>query len=57
MVDCDNCAYKNFCYGVNKYYCPRFTYAMISYSDKTTNTNDRSVTNYSITNNIERLYE
>lgn len=53
MVNCNNCAYQSFCYGVNKEYCPRYTPSMITYDDKITNTNDNYVTYYSIGNSVK----
>lgn len=53
MVYCSKCAYQNFCYVGIKDYCQRYTPAMIAYDDKTTNTNDNYVTDYSISNSAK----
>ena len=52
MVYCNKCAYQNFCYVGIKDYCPSYTSAMITYDDKTTNTNDNYATYYSMTNKV-----
>ena len=53
MVNCNNCAYQNFCYGVNKDYCPTYTPAMNTYGDKITNINNNNVTCYNISNSAK----
>ena len=50
MVNCNNCAFQNFCYEGYKDYCLSYIPAMITYEDKISNTN---VTYYSIVNSAK----